>query len=582
MLSTTACTSDWHLGVGIMRVQWTLAALWACHELPASCTAQDPSQTAEWATAMFQDQNGTTFPAESATVSEGAVPEWLRGTLARVGPGVWRLPHRSADHMFDGLAKVTKWDLDGATSAEFTHRFVESNVFQAAMENGAYPRGLAFGPFTPPFSLHETKVSNDNNNVNVWFADSGRLFALTDGPTVVELDADTLETIGHANFTGPLAGGDTSSAHGLPDVSPDSNGALLNFVTVVDDSVGKVNITVLRVGELKDDYTRDLNGFGTLQMSIAEWPYMHSFGRTESHMIITAYPAVLNTLEMGLGRPLTKCIHWQGADSDSDSDSDSQDASVPTRLAVFAIPKPGSEVRDTEPIAVVEDVPPFYSWHSVNAFDASDDSGTITLDVVAHPKFGPDIIADSAFTWFSNSLDPAKYNDTFAWTGTLKRIVIDPETKTSKVTDLPAVDAEGNVYYTEFPRVRDDRSGRDYCFVYATAFYAGNSTWFQDSAIVKVDVCKAAAVAADPHSTSTATATAWGKPGHFPGEPIFVARPNSSTEDDGIVLVSMLDGQANSSYLAILNATTMEQVARVDAPYPIPFALHGEWVPNHN
>jgi carotenoid cleavage dioxygenase-like enzyme len=42
------------------------------------------------------------------------------------------------------------------------------------------------------------------------------------------------------------------------------------------------------------------------------------------------------------------------------------------------------------------------------------------------------------------------------------------------------------------------------------------------------------------------TTQLWQAPGHYPGEPIFVARPGARQEDDGILLVVVLDGEWQS------------------------------------
>ena len=449
--------------------------------------ALDPLQTAKWATRLFQDQNSTTTPETLQPLVDGFIPEWLQGSLVRVGPAVWRLPKRSALHSFDGLAKVSRWSFAGGanqTGAAFTDRFVESDVYHASIQDDSYPRGVTFGPFEPPFSPFQAKVGDDNNNVNVWTADGGRVFALTDGATIIELDAQSLKTIGHMNSTGPLAGGASSCAHGLTDISAGAIAAgptMLNFMSVPDGASGKLNVSAFRVGSLNSSSqtgpTRDLVGFGTVQFPISDWPYMHSFARTASHFVLTAFPAVLDFVALGLGKPLTECIQWRGDDAGQDdagrmqkspgiSSADKSSAAVPTRFAVFAIPPPGSEKIDTQPLAVIEDLPAFFSWHNVNTFESSGSKGkirnqpnpdsaepfslaehpTIVVDMVAHPKFGPDIIADKSFAWLKNSAEPEAYNSTFPWSGSLRRVIINVNNSSSTFMDLPLVDAAGNEY----------------------------------------------------------------------------------------------------------------------------------------
>lgn len=47
-----------------------------------------------------------------------------------------------------------------------------------------------------------------------------------------------------------------------------------------------------------------------------------------------------------------------------------------------------------------------------------------------------------------------------------------------------------------------------------------------------------------------------------PGEPIFIPRPGGTAEDDGVLLVVCLDGVRGRSLLAVVDAQTMQLVAR--------------------
>jgi torulene dioxygenase len=88
----------------------------------------------------------------------------------------------------------------------------------------------------------------------------------------------------------------------------------------------------------------------------------------------------------------------------------------------------------------------------------------------------------------------------------------------------------------------------------------GKST-FVDS-LVKYD--------ADKHSTLR-----WTVHGHSPGEPIFVANPQGSEEDDGVLLSVVLDGFAGKSYLLVLNAKTMTEMGKAHVKAQVGFGFHG-------
>ena len=63
----------------------------------------------------------------------------------------------------------------------------------------------------------------------------------------------------------------------------------------------------------------------------------------------------------------------------------------------------------------------------------------------------------------------------------------------------------------------------------------------------------------------------------YPSEPIFVAKPNSKHEDEGIVLSVVLDAHAQKSFLLILDAKTFKEIGRAYAPHHIPFTIHSKF-----
>ena len=69
--------------------------------------------------------------------------------------------------------------------------------------------------------------------------------------------------------------------------------------------------------------------------------------------------------------------------------------------------------------------------------------------------------------------------------------------------------------------------------------------------------------------------------GRMPGEPVFVPRGGTVSEDDGWVMSVWYDPAINSSELVIQEAGDFagRPVARIKAPHRVPFGFHGNWVP---
>jgi torulene dioxygenase len=69
----------------------------------------------------------------------------------------------------------------------------------------------------------------------------------------------------------------------------------------------------------------------------------------------------------------------------------------------------------------------------------------------------------------------------------------------------------------------------------------------------------------------------WTKPDHTPSEPIFVPRPDGKEEDDGVLLSIVLDEQATTSSMVVIDAQDMKEVARAEMGAVFPIGFHGVW-----
>lgn len=191
---------------------------------------------------------------------------------------------------------------------------------------------------------------------------------------------------------------------------------------------------------------------------------------------------------------------------------------------------------------------PFFAFHHVNAFESS--SKEIILDIIA---YNDSSIIRSLYLDILKGDSPGKVSPP---PGELRRYHIPLQT--------------GEVYYEilangsmELPRISYRKyNTKDYRFVYAVGSYdfAGRSDW----PLVKVDIRER-------------RSTAWSENECYPGEPVFVPRPDGIAEDDGIILSVVLDSKKGNSFLLILDATSFEEIARAEAPHHIPFGFHGEY-----
>ena len=67
--------------------------------------------------------------------------------------------------------------------------------------------------------------------------------------------------------------------------------------------------------------------------------------------------------------------------------------------------------------------------------------------------------------------------------------------------------------------------------------------------------------------------------GHFPTEPIFVPDPDGTEEDDGIILMSGVDGAQEKGFIMIYDARTLEEIYHGTAPEKTLIGLHSKFFP---
>ena len=199
------------------------------------------------------------------------------------------------------------------------------------------------------------------------------------------------------------------------------------------------------------------------------------------------------------------------------------------------IPRHGGKIRWFE-------VAPCFIQHVVNAYDA--DESTVVLDAVRYPQYFR--LADNGLTFEENPL------------GVLWRYVIDLDG--GAVTERQIEDV-----YIELPRINEGRTGRPYRFLYA----AEQPTNTEFRGIVRYDL-------------ESGSMQRYRVPeGDQNSEPVFVARPNASDEDDGWLLVCVYRRATDTSDLVILDGRNIDSdpVATVRLPRRIPAGFHGAWLP---
>ncbi|KAK7109885.1 uncharacterized protein [Littorina saxatilis] len=470
------------------------------------------------------------------------LPSWLAGTLVRNGLGLFENGDRSFLHAFDGFAKLSSWRFHGNGSASFSTRFLGSSFFNDSMAGDTIAPYLLFQGPQPPFNFVERfralMHGIDNMNVNVYRfpgTDGGHDYvALSDYWKAYQFSPHDLST--GASVTGTLHGGEggmknagflelLSSAHPLPEAGTKHHLTFLSSVSLFP--LVKNRMQLVRI---KSTQEREV---------VASWPvdsvpYMHSFSVTETHALLLAHPFYVNVMCMVYEATPFNCLDWQ-----HDAPS-----------ALYAVELKTGKVTELS----MQNV---FTMHHVNAYNLDVDGNRIVMDISAYPN--PNFVGSLSLSVLR---DPAA-RDSFPAHAQLQRYEIDLGAGTVQRVDL-APPTPAFVEFLDMPTMNEGHRSRSYCFVYGLVLKTDNVT-LSRVAIVKRDVC------------GQGRDAAWIVPHHYPVEPLFVPRPGGVAEDDGVVLVPMIDGPSKESYMAVLDARNLSVLSTASLPTLVPYSLHGRF-----
>lgn len=226
-------------------------------------------------------------------------------------------------------------------------------------------------------------------------------------------------------------------------------------------------------------------------------------------------------------------------------------------------------------------IPGFLFFHMVNAYDfESPKPGkcTVHVDICSYPDNRMPVMDYT----FANILDPAA---PFA-DGTLVRYELEDvfggqPTDIRRASVCKAIPNAG----VELPRIRKEYSMvPGYRYVWAVCENGGTSPGTRVPIGRLGNGTKNIQRAFLGHLVKTDWATGevlhWYPGGgeSCPCEPVFVGRPGSTDEDDGIVLTIVVNQDGTKSILIALDGRTMKEVARATLPHLYGLGFHGSFI----
>ncbi len=252
------------------------------------------------------------------------------------------------------------------------------------------------------------------------------------------------------------------------------------------------------------------------RIALPEVAYLHAFALTEKKVVIVAPPLLARPLSfLWSNKGFIDHFRWHG--------------DRPTR--VFVIDRATGAVAEHE-------ADPFFFFHTVNAFD---DGDGVVVDLCTYPD--------------SSLIDRLRADRVGAELGAearLERLRIAPGKRVTR----EALDT-GNL---EFPSVhRALVAGRRHRMVFGAALDSSKK-----STVRALDL-------------ESGRATSFARDNVVYGEPVFVPRPGSEREGDGVLLAVGSDLDRGTAELVVLGADDLQPLATARLPIAIPLGFHGSF-----
>jgi len=514
--------------------------------------------------------------------SLGNIPSWLNGSLLKNGPGLFEFGNgEEVKHIFDGMAMISKTSVTKSknlTSAAISRKFIDSGILQRSLDQKKHGGLGSF--YVPPewtaFDRLSALIREDmaDNSLVAIISLFGHHYATSELPIIHEFNPNTLETIGVvdlAKLVPALKDLKTMTPHPLLE----SDGTLWNMGMMANSN--GIQAAIIKVPPPETDEEKQ-NPWLKAQLVSAiptsrgfSFPYFHSFFMTPNYIIYPEQPYIIGDLFKTLwefvikGNPFMDSMYWD------------ENALTSFRVVEKATGKLLPIIYNTEPMAY---------FHIINAYE---DQGHLIVDAPFNAAASYDFMRMdilklkgkelSDFVYKSNKENPRgcmrfalplkapKYENAIKKLKSIegaKTYLVDASTVYLHPEYLAPPDHISALRY-EFPAVNPQFQGQKYNSAYGIEFGRGI---LHGSGIVKLDLNKRQFV------------KKWEGSDCYSSEPLFIPRPGSTEEDDGVVVVTCINPNksAPETNMVVLSPD-LEELGRTQHKNIItPASFHGAWV----
>uniref|UniRef100_A0A8C7JRU2 Retinoid isomerohydrolase n=1 Tax=Oncorhynchus kisutch TaxID=8019 RepID=A0A8C7JRU2_ONCKI len=504
-----------------------------------------------------------------ATVT-GRIPSFLKGSLLRLGPGLFEVGDEPFYHLFDGQALMHKFDFKNGQVTYF-NKYVKTDAYVRAITEKRVVI-TEFGTFAYPdpcknifsrfFTYFKGVEVTDNCLVNVYPIGED-YYAVTETNYITKVNTDTLDTLKKVDLCNYVnINGVTAHPH------IERDGTVFN----IGNCMGKgasLAYNVVRIPPTQKDKSDPIEKSKVVvQFPSAERfkpSYVHSFGMSENYFVFVETPVKINLLKFLSAWSIRGSNYMDCFESNE------------VLGTLFHIARKDIGGGQGEYIDHKFRAAPINLFHHINTYE---DNGFIVADVCTWKGF--EFVYN--YLWLANlrsNWEEVKKAAMMAPQPEVRRYVIPldihREEQGKNLICLPYTTAtavmrtDGTIWLEpevlfsgprqafEFPQINYEKhGGKNYSYAYALGL-----NHFIPDRIIKLNV-------------KTKETWVWQEPDSYPSEPLFVQTPDGVDEDDGVLLTVVVSpGAQKSGYMLILNAKDMSEIARAEVDCPIPVTFHG-------
>lgn len=447
---------------------------------------------------------------------QGSLPSWLNGTFYFSGPSHQETESYHDQHLFDGFAQIHAISIQ-KQSIIYKSQFIENDAYVHFEKTGKL-RLAGFG---------QTYYRSWPKKLFSLILPELQQNSIPNTAFAINKFYNHIVSMGHLGFIihdrntlihSATINTDHNYAYEVPYMYADEiNNTYIGLsVSYKNQRYGEVSYTVYSI-----DNTLTQKTISVIHRN--ELRYMHTFCVTQNYIILIFCPLIAQTNNVSLGiTAFIKNFTW-----------------MPEKNTEFLVidRKSGKLIKKYS-------LGSFFCLYQINAFE---DNGKIILDLATYHD------SEILTNYYVNRLKIEPQQSAIATRYTLS----EHEIVWSEIINRQPID---------YVAINSNYIGKKYDYIYASEFNPAHATRNYNY-ISKIDI-KSYAV------------TRWYQIDCYPSESIFVPNPTSSIEDEGILVNLLYNSEENHSFLLLLHAQTMKEIARITFDHPLPHPLRGMYIPN--